>query len=178
MANQPQAPRRVALFVVKLARILPSFGHRDWVHCRIRSAAPSPAVPKRKRQSFREDQMNLLRLMPSLVVAAILSMAAAAPAAAQNDETFSQNEVVQAASDFFGTTTAAVAKAVERIFAEQGLPDAYIKGEEGSGAIVVGLRYGSGWLIRKHTAPMKVYWQGPPIRFDLGGDGPQALGLV
>ena len=122
--------------------------------------------------------MNLLRLMPSLVVAAILSMAAAAPATAQNDETFSQNEVVQAASDFFGTTTAAVAKAVERIFAEQGLPDAYIKGDEGSGAIVVGLRYGSGWLIRKGHAPVKVYWQGPSVGFDLGVNASKNFTLV
>src|SRR5437773_7877586 len=112
--------------------------------------------------------MNLLRFVPSLVFAAILSMVVAAPAAAENDETFSQNEIVQAASDFFGTTTAAVAKAVERVFAEQGLPDAYIKGDEGSGAVVVGLRYGSGWLIRKGRAPVKVYWQGPSVGFDLG----------
>src|SRR5215469_14400598 len=41
---------------------------------------------------------------------------------------FSENEIVSAASGFFGTTTAAVAKAVERIFADNGLPDAYIKG--------------------------------------------------
>jgi hypothetical protein len=122
--------------------------------------------------------MNLLRLMPSLVVAAILSFAAAAPAAAQNDETFSQNDIVVAASDFFGTTTAAVAKAVERIFAEQGLPDAYIKGDEGSGAIVVGLRYGSGWLIRKGRAPVKVYWQGPSVGFDLGANASKNFTLI
>src|SRR5437588_9530093 len=121
--------------------------------------------------------MNLLRLVPSLVVAAILSVAAA-PAAAQNDETFSQNEVVQAASDFFGTTTAAVAKAVERIFAEQGLPESYIKGDEGSGAIVVGLRYGSGFLIRKGRAPLKVYWQGPSVGFDLGANASKCFTLV
>ena len=122
--------------------------------------------------------MNLLRLIPSLVAAAMLSIAAAAPATAQDDETFSQNEVVQAASDFFGTTTAAVAKAVERIFAEQGLPDAYIKGEEGSGAVVVGLRYGSGWLIRKGHAPVKVYWQGPSVGFDLGANASKNFTLV
>jgi hypothetical protein len=122
--------------------------------------------------------MNLLRLMPSLVIAAILSFAAAAPAAAQNDETFSQNDIVVAASDFFGTTTAAVAKAVERIFAEQGLPDAYIKGDEGSGAIVVGLRYGSGWLIRKGRAPVKVYWQGPSVGFDLGANASKNFTLI
>ena len=97
--------------------------------------------------------MNLLRLVPVLAFAAGL-VVPAMPAGAEGDETYSQNEIVNAASDFFGTTTAAVAKAVERVFAEQGLPDAYIKGDEGSGAVVVGLRYGSGYLIRKGRAPL------------------------
>jgi hypothetical protein len=91
---------------------------------------------------------------------------------------FSQNEVVQATSGFFGTTTEAAAKAVQRVFADQGLPDAYIKGDEGSGAVVVGLRYGSGWLIRKHAPPMKVYWQGPSVGFDFGGNASKVFVLI
>ena len=121
--------------------------------------------------------MNLLRFVSALAFAAIMTVAAT-PVGADSDETFTQNEVVQAASDFFGTTTAAVAKAVERVFAEQGLPDAYIKGEEGSGAIVVGLRYGSGWLIRKGRPPLKVYWQGPSVGFDLGANASKCFTLV
>jgi hypothetical protein len=121
--------------------------------------------------------MNLSRFVSALL-AALLWVGAPVPAVAQSDDTFSQNEIVQAASDFFGTTTAAVAKAVERIFAEQGLPDAYIKGDEGSGAVVVGLRYGSGWLIRKGRPPVKVYWQGPSIGFDLGANASKCFTLV
>ena len=110
--------------------------------------------------------------------AAGISVASSGAALAQSDETFTENEIVHAASDFFGTTTAAVAKAVERVFAEQGLPDAYIKGDEGSGAVVVGLRYGSGWLIRKGRSPIKVYWQGPSIGFDLGANASKCFTLV
>jgi hypothetical protein len=91
---------------------------------------------------------------------------------------FTQNEIVQAASGFFGMTTEAVAKAVQKVFSEQGLPDAYITGEEGSGAIIVGLRYGSGWLIRKHHKARKVYWQGPSIGFDIGGNASKSFTLV
>ena len=120
--------------------------------------------------------MNLFRLLPVVAFAAGLVMSAT-PAGA-DDDTFTQNEIVQAASDFFGTTTAAVAKAVERVFAEQGLPDAYIKGDEGSGAVVVGLRYGAGWLIRKGRAPLKVYWQGPSVGFDLGANASKTFTLV
>ncbi|HEX3809237.1 MAG TPA: DUF1134 domain-containing protein [Rhizomicrobium sp.] len=121
--------------------------------------------------------------------ALLLCLSSAAPALAQDDgppppreesasEQFTQNDIVQAASGFFGMTSEAVAKAVQKVFSEQGLPDGYIKGDEGSGAVVVGLRYGSGWLIRKHAPPQKVYWQGPSVGFDLGGNASKAFILV
>jgi hypothetical protein len=91
---------------------------------------------------------------------------------------FTQNEIVQAAAGFFGVTTEAVAKAVQKIFSDNGLPDAYIKGDEGSGAFVVGLRYGSGWLIRKGFDPVKVYWQGPSVGFDFGGNASKNFTLI
>ena len=93
-------------------------------------------------------------------------------------ETFTENEIVQSAADFFGVTSEAAAKAVQRVFKEQGLPDAYIKGDEGSGAIVVGLRYGSGWLIRKGYDPVKVYWQGPSVGWDFGGNASKCFVLI
>lgn len=122
--------------------------------------------------------MILARILPAAVAAFALFFAAIEPTAADDDETFSENEIVQAASGFFGTTTEIVAKAVERVFRDQGLPDAYIKGDEGSGAFVVGLRYGSGWLIRKGREPEKVYWQGPTVGFDVGGNASKNFTLV
>ena len=125
-------------------------------------------------------------LLACTMAASTLASAYAGPSPAakrsrehrHDDKTFSENEIVGAASDFFGTTTAAVAKAVERIFADNGLPDAYIKGGEGSGAFIVGLRYGSGMLVRKGCAPVKVYWQGPSVGFDVGGNASKAFILV
>jgi hypothetical protein len=123
------------------------------------------------------------RLFPAAMAA--LLILAASPVAAADDATpgkrgdkFSQNEVVQAGADFFGTTSEAMAKAVQRVFKDQGEPDAYIKGDEGSGAFVVGLRYGSGWLIRKGYEPMKVYWQGPSVGFDVGGNASKCFTLI
>jgi hypothetical protein len=104
--------------------------------------------------------------------------AAAAPTPGNKGDKFSQNEVVQAAAGFFGTTSEAAAKAVQHVFQDNGLPDAYIKGDEGSGAIVVGARYGSGWLIRKGYEPVKVYWQGPSVGFDVGANASKAFMLV
>jgi len=103
------------------------------------------------------------------------------PTAADNstgDDTFSPNEIVKAGSDFFGISTEVIAKAVQRVFEDLGQPDAYIKGEEGSGAVIVGLRYGSGWLIRKSFDPEKVYWRGPSVGFDVGGNGSKVFTLV
>jgi len=122
--------------------------------------------------------MILSRFLPAAIMTLALFAGAVAPAAAQDDRKFSENEIVSAASGFFGTTTAAVAKAVERVFRDQGLPDAYIKGNEGSGAVIVGLRYGSGWLIRKGRPPMKIYWQGPSVGFDLGANASKSFTLV
>ena len=93
-------------------------------------------------------------------------------------DTFTPNEIVQAGSDFFGTSTEVMAKAVERVFQDLGQPDAYIKGDEGSGAFIFGLRYGSGWLIRKGVEPVQVYWHGPSVGLDVGGNGSKVFTLV
>jgi hypothetical protein len=131
--------------------------------------------------------MQLSRIASATAVATLMFFAAVAPTQAQDadrppppsaEQTFTQSEVVQAASGFFGTTTEAVAKAVQKIFSEQGLPDGYIKGDEGSGAVVAGLRYGSGWLIRKNAPPLRVYWQGPTVGFDFGGNASKFFALV
>jgi hypothetical protein len=95
-----------------------------------------------------------------------------------NDDTFSPNEIVRAGSDFFGVTTEVMAKAVQRVTEDLGEPDGYIKGDEGSGAFIVGLRYGSGWLIRKNMEPTRVYWKGPSVGFDFGGNGAKVFTLV
>jgi hypothetical protein len=127
--------------------------------------------------------MKPLRIL-SAVFAGIAAVAlsigptAADTAPATNDDTFTPNEIVQAGSDFFGVTTEVMAKAVQRVTEDLGEPDGYIKGDEGSGAFIVGLRYGSGWLIRKGMEPTRVYWRGPSVGFDVGGNGSKVFTLV
>ena len=96
------------------------------------------------------------------------------------NETYSADEIVQKAAGFFGATTEAVAKAVERVFSRYGRPNAYIAGEEGSGAFFVGLRYGKGDLYMKSDEgrPTRVYWQGPSIGFDFGANASKSFTLV
>jgi hypothetical protein len=94
------------------------------------------------------------------------------------DLKYTANEITEAGANFFGITTEAMAKAVEHVFGDLGQPDAYIKGDEGSGAFVVGLRYGSGWLVRKTREPQQVYWKGPSVGFDVGADASKCFTLV
>ncbi len=87
-------------------------------------------------------------------------------------------EVVDTGNKFFGETSGALAKAVERIFAVYGLPNGYVLGQEGSGAIVAGLTYGEGKLYTKNAGDHPVYWQGPSLGWDFGGSGSRSMMLV
>jgi len=98
--------------------------------------------------------------------------------AALADDTYSRGEIIDAASDFFGMASEAVGHVVEKIFSDLGRPNAYIAGEEGSAAIAVGLRYGSGDMYRKTYRNVKVYWQGPSLGFDLGANASKSFTLV
>ena len=59
-------------------------------------------------------------------------------------ETYSRGEMVDRVSDFLGVTAESAGAAIEKMFKDNGRPTGYIAGEEGSGAVVVGLRYGRG----------------------------------
>ena len=134
--------------------------------------------------------MMMHRLMPSgimnplaplaLAFALALCFPHAAPAQTtgsiskqQQRSTYSNEEIMAAGHQFFGKTSRGLGKAVEYVFQSQGEPSAYIVGEEGSGAIVGGLRYGEGTIYYKNGTTEKIYWQGPPVGFAFGGNGPR-----
>ncbi|MFN3229620.1 MAG: DUF1134 domain-containing protein [Asticcacaulis sp.] len=99
---------------------------------------------------------------------------------AEKGPSYSRDEIVAAGSNFLGVTAEALGAAIERIFADQGdRPTAYIAGEEASGAFAVGLRYGKGLLYMKNeNAPKTVYWQGPSVGWDFGGNASRVFTLV
>lgn len=92
-------------------------------------------------------------------------------------ETYTREEIVQDVSDFLGVTAEAAGGAVERIFAENGRPTGYIAGEEGSAAIAVGARYGRGLLYMKNRPTQEVFWQGPSVGWDFGGNASRVFTL-
>jgi len=117
------------------------------------------------------------RLMGGLGAGA-LATALPAWAAAADDDTFDQDSTLRAATEFFGETTEGLAKVIEKAFREQGRPNGYIRGEEISGALTVGLRYGDGELTMKRGPATKVYWAGPSIGFDAGANASKVFVLV
>jgi hypothetical protein len=92
-------------------------------------------------------------------------------------KTFTEDEIVNSVSDFLGVTAESAGAAVERIFSQNGRPTGYIAGTEGSGAFVVGARYGKGLLYMKDRQPIEIYWQGPSIGFDTGGNASRVFTL-
>ena len=93
---------------------------------------------------------------------------------------YTADELVAAGSRELGIAAEALGGAIERIFAEQGdRPTAYIAGEEASGAMAVGARYGRGALHMKDlSASQEVFWQGISIGWDLGGNASRVFTLV
>ncbi len=99
-------------------------------------------------------------------------------AATRAADTFERDDLLQAGEDVFGKGAAGFAGLIERILKDQGRPNAYIAGREAAGAFVVGLRYGSGVMTHKVEGQRPVYWTGPSIGFDFGGDADKVFVLV
>ena len=123
-------------------------------------------------------QVNRPILSGFLALALLVAGPAAAGAQDSGEDTYSRNDILAKAKGFFGTTTEGLAKAIEKVFEDLGRPNAYITGEEISGAIGIGVRYGNGTLSRKTGGGRKVYWQGPTIGFDFGADASKMFILI
>jgi hypothetical protein len=100
------------------------------------------------------------------------------PARQPTPNTYGPDELVGAGHRFFGNVSRGLASVIERAVSQWGQPNGYVLGEEGSGAFVAGLRYGEGTLYTKNAGDLHVYWQGPSVGFDWGGDGARTMTLV
>ena len=100
------------------------------------------------------------------------------PAAPLPTASYQKDDLIGAAEGVFGKGAAGLAGIIEKVLKDQGQPNAYIAGREASGAFVVGLRYGSGTLTHKIEGTRDVYWTGPSIGFDVGGNASNTFVLV
>ena len=114
----------------------------------------------------------------TIVVFAACLFVGNAYAADNQKDTYDQDSITRDLVKFFGKSSEGLGKIVAKAFKEHGRPNGYIKGEEASGAIGIGLRYGDGELLMKDGARRKVYWTGPSVGFDFGGNAAKVFILV
>jgi hypothetical protein len=93
-------------------------------------------------------------------------------------QNFTPGELVGAGHRFFGTVSRGLATVIETAVSQWGQPNGYVLGEEASGAFFGGLRFGEGMLYTKNAGDLKVYWQGPTVGWDFGGEGARTMMLV
>jgi hypothetical protein len=91
---------------------------------------------------------------------------------------FTPGELVNAGHRFFGTVSRGLATVIETAVSRWGQPNGYVLGEEAGGAFFGGLRFGEGMLYTKNAGDLKVYWQGPTLGWDFGGEGARTMMLV
>jgi hypothetical protein len=99
-------------------------------------------------------------------------------AAAPQSQHYSSNEIVDAGHQFFGSVSRGLAQIVEKAGSQWGLPNGYVLGQEAGGAVVAGLRDGEGSLYTKNAGDLRVFWQGPSVGWDFGGEGARTMMLV
>ncbi|RAH98887.1 DUF1134 domain-containing protein [Acuticoccus sediminis] len=92
--------------------------------------------------------------------------------------TYTADELLVTGQQFFGQASGGLAQILQNAFAQFGQPNGYILGEEASGAFFGGLRYGEGVLNTTQFGRQKVFWQGPSVGWDFGGNGSQVMMLV
>ena len=104
--------------------------------------------------------------------------AASTPAPSAPGTTYRKDDLIGAAEGVFGKGAKGLAGVIEDLLRKQGEPNGYIVGREGGGALIVGLRYGSGTLHHKIEGKQPDYWTGPSIGLDAGANAAKSFVLI
>jgi hypothetical protein len=91
---------------------------------------------------------------------------------------YNSADLVESGHQFFGTASRGLALAVQEAVQRWGEPNGYILGQEASGAFFGGVRYGEGKLFTRNAGNRRIFWQGPSLGFDVGGEGARTMMLV
>lgn len=139
--------------------------------------APAGAVPPAAPANDTVYYGDTAPVAPAQTPAGESAPAAPAPAVTAG-QTYKKDDLIGAAEGVFGKGAKGLASLLEKILKDQGEPTGYIAGREASGAFVVGLRYGSGTLTHKVEGQKPVYWTGPSVGFDAGGNAGSTFVLI
>ncbi|WP_230533462.1 DUF1134 domain-containing protein [Microvirga roseola] len=132
-----------------------------------------------------------MRSRSTFLAAAFAALLGAAPIAATaqtvqpayaanpgDPSSYNSNELIESGHQFFGSASRGLALALQEAIRRWGEPNGYILGQEASGAFFGGLRYGEGKLFTRNAGERRIFWQGPSIGFDVGGEGARTMMLV
>jgi hypothetical protein len=142
-----------------------------------------PAVPKTPAASPRapardNSEVAAVREPPAEPLSQFETKIIPDDALVTGEEGYTIDEIREVTRGFFGTISTELASVIEHAFARSGRPTAYILGSEGGGALLAGLRYGKGTLYLRKGGSQPIYWHGPSIGYDIGGEGSRTLYLV
>lgn len=120
------------------------------------------------------------RLVVSITTALTLMLAPTVAHSQQGSlsDTYTTEEIVAAGHGFFGGVAEGLGALVERAMSQYGQPNAYILGQEGSGAFFIGARYGDGTMYTRNAGNHPLFWQGPSLGLNFGGGGSRVMMLV
>jgi hypothetical protein len=145
------------------------------------AAAPEPAAPKPARPPAATDWSTKTTGTPpppsELALAPAPLPPSPAPAPAEADG-YTIEEIRAASAGFFGQVSANLGAVIEHLFRKSGRPAGYVLGVEGGGAFLAGVRYGKGTLYMRAGGTQEVFWHGPSVGFDVGGEGSKTLFLI
>jgi hypothetical protein len=94
------------------------------------------------------------------------------------EEGYTIDEIRVASAGFFGQLSANLGSVIEHVFRKSGRPTGYVLGTEGGGAFLAGVRYGKGKLYMRSGATQEIFWHGPTLGADVGGEGSKTLFLI
>jgi len=118
------------------------------------------------------------QLVSGLGAASLGGLSTPAVAQSGRPKKFETRDLVNSGHQFFGTISRGLAQVVEAAGRRWGQPNAYILGQEASGAFFAGLRFGEGTMYTRNAGDRPIYWQGPSLGFDAGADGDRTMMLV
>jgi hypothetical protein len=96
----------------------------------------------------------------------------------QESDGYTIDEIRAASAGFFGMVSSNLGSVIEHVFRNSGRPTGYILGTEGGGALLAGVRYGKGTLYLRSGGTQQVFWHGPSLGLDVGGEGSKTLFLI
>jgi len=145
---------------------------------RAQTATPARSAPRRDDPPLEQADAPRPGFVQPTGQAAAIPEEARVEAVNRAADTYQRDDLLAAGEGVFGKGAAGLAGLLEKVLKEQGQPNAYIAGREAAGAFIVGLRYGSGVMSHKVEGQQPVYWTGPSIGFDAGGDANKVFVLV